>query len=136
MEKRIPRGIRNNNPLNIRISNTEWIGKIKNNTDGEFEQFDTMLHGIRAGFVLLRTYIRKYHLTTVEAIINRFAPHQDNNPTQRYIAFVCNIAFINPNTEIVFENALLMCRIVNAMIIFECGRIVEWSTIKQAYAQV
>jgi hypothetical protein len=33
-----PRGIRNNNPLNIRIGN-DWQGERKPNTDGAFEQF-------------------------------------------------------------------------------------------------
>ncbi|MCA9329527.1 hypothetical protein KDA11_02695, partial [Candidatus Saccharibacteria bacterium] len=34
-----PRGIRNNNPGNIRISNNQWRGKIpvSQNTDGSFE---------------------------------------------------------------------------------------------------
>ena len=36
-----PRGIRNNNPLNIRVGNN-WQGERKPNTDGAFEQFTTM----------------------------------------------------------------------------------------------
>jgi hypothetical protein len=32
-----PRGFRNNNWLNIRISNNAWQGKKTNNTDGAFE---------------------------------------------------------------------------------------------------
>jgi uncharacterized protein YggE len=32
-----PKGFRNNNWLNIRISDNNWQGKVPNNTDGEFE---------------------------------------------------------------------------------------------------
>ena len=64
----IPRGIRNNNPLNIRIGN-QWLGERANPNDPAFEQFVAMEYGIRAGFVLLRRYIRHYKRTTVAAIV-------------------------------------------------------------------
>ena len=39
MNTTLPRGYRNNNPLNIRYSrNNTWIGKVTPNTDGAFEQ--------------------------------------------------------------------------------------------------
>ena len=41
-----PRGFRNNNWLNIRISNNNWQGKRTDNTDGAFEQFETPELGI------------------------------------------------------------------------------------------
>ena len=44
----IPRGIRNNNPLNIRIGN-QWLGERANPNDPAFEQFVAMEYGIRAG---------------------------------------------------------------------------------------
>ena len=46
----LPRGIRNNNPGNIVISNNSWQGKIAvaQNTDGHFEQFTELYYGLRA----------------------------------------------------------------------------------------
>lgn len=85
----VPRGIRNNNPGNIRISNSPWKGKISPNTDGAFEQFDTMENGIRALLVILRTYRNKYHLCAVDTIIKRFAPSNEND-TVAYIKSVCD----------------------------------------------
>ena len=82
----IPRGIRNNNPLNIRIGN-QWLGERANPNDPAFEQFVAMEYGIRAGFVLLRRYIRHYKRTTIAAIIEAWAPASENN-TQRYIDMV------------------------------------------------
>ena len=54
MEK--PRGIRNNNPLNIRKGNN-WQGEISPQSDKEFEQFESMTMGVRAGMKILRNYI-------------------------------------------------------------------------------
>lgn len=54
-----PRGIRNNNPGNIKKGNAAWQGKISlaNNTDGTFEQFVSFPYGARATIKLLKNYI-------------------------------------------------------------------------------
>ena len=41
---KIPRGIRNNNPLNIRVGNN-WKGEVSQPTDHTFEQFTEMKWG-------------------------------------------------------------------------------------------
>lgn len=87
------RGIRNNNPGNIRISSSAWKGKRSPNTDGSFEQFDDYagsaghLWGIRALFKTLTTYRDKHGLNTVRGIIGRWAPTNENN-TAAYVAAV------------------------------------------------
>ena len=121
MEK--PRGIRNNNPLNIRIGNT-WLGERANPNDPSFEQFVAMEYGIRAGFVLLRRYIRHYKRTTVAAIIEAWAPSNENN-TQRYIDIVSQLSGINPTEAIRYEDKSTMVSLVDAMIRVECGQPVE-----------
>jgi hypothetical protein len=80
-----PRGIRNNNPLNIRVGNN-WQGEVQN-TDGEFEQFESVVMGIRAAAKLLKTYRDKYGFNTIEQIITRWAPPEENN-TAAYIKSV------------------------------------------------
>lgn len=89
------RGIRNNNPANIRRG-ASWKGLVpflvdsKNHQryyDKSFCQFESMLYGIRALFVLLRTYHYRYHLNTISQVIHRFAPLSENN-TNAYIANV------------------------------------------------
>lgn len=77
-----PRGIRNNNPLNIRKSADNWQGKVGD--DGEFVIFDTPHNGIRAAGRLLRNYDRKYGLNTIQGIIYRWAPPTEND-TKAYI---------------------------------------------------
>ncbi|MBQ4507401.1 MAG: structural protein P5 [Paludibacteraceae bacterium] len=80
------RGIRNNNPLNIRISpDNKWLGKVTPNTDGSFEQFRTMQHGVRAAWKLILNYYDRHGLHTINSIVARFAPPSENN-TANYIA--------------------------------------------------
>ena len=127
----VPRGIRNNNPLNIRIGNV-WLGERANPNDPSFEQFVAMEYGIRAGFVLLRRYIRHYKRTTVAAIIEAWAPSNENN-TQRYIDIVSQLSGINPTEAIRYEDKTTMVSLVDAMIRVECGQPVERRIIIKAY---
>lgn len=83
------RGIRNNNPANIRRG-CKWQGLAKTQTDREFCQFVTMTWGVRALLITLRTYVAKHNIHTVREIITRWAPPSDGNNTEKYIEFVEN----------------------------------------------
>ena len=75
----LPRGIRNNNPLNIRRSKDQWQGLRAQQTDSQFCQFESLEYGWRAAFYLLtRTYYHKYRLYTIRMIVNKWAPPQEN----------------------------------------------------------
>lgn len=126
-----PRGIRNNNPLNIRIGNV-WLGEVKKPTDKSFEQFISMEYGIRAGFVILRRYIRRYGIDTIAEIVSRWAPSSENN-TKAYISAVANRTLLDPDLPIRFEDKEVMCSIVSAMIEVECGCSVSMEKIKKGY---
>lgn len=127
----LPRGIRNNNPLNIRIGNA-WVGEVEHPTDNQFEQFTSMVYGLRAGFIILRRYIERYHINTIEGIISRWAPNNENN-TGRYILAVSSMMGISPSTEISFGDEWSMCSLVAAMVIVECGRDVDAQEILAGY---
>jgi hypothetical protein len=49
----LPRGIRNNNPLNIRRSKDKWKGMRAVHSDAQFVQFESLEWGWRAAFRLL-----------------------------------------------------------------------------------
>ena len=120
-----PRGIRNNNPLNIRRSKDKWQGQINANNsspkgDAVFCVFSSMAYGWRAAFLLLHTYMSKYKLTTVRKIIYRWAPPNENN-TAAYTNHVCYLAHLDPNQEIEFGNKLTMLQIGRAMCQVENG---------------
>lgn len=129
--KQLPRGIRNNNPLNIRIGNV-WLGEVQKPTDKSFEQFISMEYGIRAGFVILRRYIRRYGIDTIAEIVSRWAPSSENN-TKAYISAVAKRTQLNPDLSVRFEDKEVMCSIVSAMIEVECGCSVPMEKIKKGY---
>lgn len=131
MRKVVPRGIRNNNPLNIRIGNT-WLGERANPTDPCFEEFVTIEYGLRAAFIILRRYIRRYHKNTVPLIVSTWAPANENN-TQRYIDIVCDKMGIGPDTTIDYEDSTTMCRLVAAMAFVECGQPIDFKRVEKAY---
>lgn len=86
LSKSRPRGIRNNNPGNIRFDGTKWRGL--RGSDGAFCIFETPDQGIRAMAKIIGTYARKGVLS-IEGIITRWAPPNENN-TEAYIASVCS----------------------------------------------
>lgn len=126
-----PRGIRNNNPLNIRIGNT-WLGEVPNPTDSDFEQFVNVKYGLRAGFCILRRYIRRYKRNTVRKIVTAWAPSTENN-TVRYIQLVCKFGCLDADAEIHYEDSLTMCSLVQAMARVEVGETIPLQVIEDAY---
>lgn len=127
----IPRGIRNNNPLNIRIGNV-WLGEVSEPTDPDFEQFISMVYGVRAGFVLIRRYIRHYHRTTIPQVIAAWAPSNENNTTA-YIDRVCQVSGIERDVRLKFEDEDQMVALVDAMILVECGQHIQEKIIRDGY---
>lgn len=127
----IPRGIRNNNPLNIRIGNV-WLGEVRDPTDPDFEQFISMVYGVRAGFVLIRRYIRHYHRTTIPQVIAAWAPSSENNTTA-YIDKVCKVSGIERDVRLKFEDEDQMVALVDAMILVECGQHIQEKIIRDGY---
>lgn len=130
--KIVSRGIRNNNPLNIRIGNT-WLGEVAIGTDEYFEQFVAPEYGIRAAFCILRRYIRIYHRDTIRKIISSWAPANENN-TSRYIDFVSEKLGIEPDAQIDFFDAVTMCKLVSAMAQMECGVELDDKIITKGYS--
>ena len=85
------RGIRNNNPLNIRHSADQWQGARVEQTDPSFVQFTSMAYGYRAAWKVLESYWNHFHQSkqpyTATNIITRWAPPTEND-TQNYIRTV------------------------------------------------
>lgn len=114
------RGLRNNNPGNIRLGSQRWKGEMTPSRDRDFVQFETMAWGYRAMFVLLDTYRRKYGARTISDIINRYAPANEND-TAAYIRAVSAAAGIAAAAPVPFADPATMVRIVAAMSRVENG---------------
>lgn len=132
-KKPVPRGVRNNNPLNIRIGNT-WLGErnAADCDDPDFEQFTSMIYGLRAAFCILRRYIRHYHRNTITLIISSWAPSNENE-TKKYIDFVCKKMQCSDDRNILFEDKPTMCALVQAMAQMECGVVIPLADIEKGY---
>ena len=118
----LPVGIQNNNPGNLVKTAIAWEGKIPHaqNTSSRFEQFINIEYGIRA---LMRDIITDYSrgLTTVNELINEFAPPHENN-TASYVAFVSNAIGISSTAQITLTKEALIA-ICQAIVIMENGQI-------------
>lgn len=122
-----PRGIRNNNPGNLIVTNIPWQGKvpIEQNTDRnvktntehkKFEQFYEMKYGIRAMMKDLHNDIEKKGRNTVRRLIEEY---DFGNPA--YIEFVSTRSGVHPDVIFSIKDREKFIAVVRAMIEFENG---------------
>jgi hypothetical protein len=113
-----PRGLRNNNPGNIRHnSHIEWIGQAGADDEG-FCIFREAYYGLRALRVLLVNYHIYDDCNTVEDYIKRWAPPIENN-TVSYIDSVCRS--INKNNYYILMIPDDLVSLMRAIIVQENG---------------
>lgn len=115
------RGIRNNNPGNIRWGDN-WQGLVPESqrTDKDFCQFTGPEYGIRAMIVILRKYQQTHGLNTISAIISRWAPTNEND-TQAYISSVAQATGVTSDQRIDTSDSRFMMNLIRAIIKHENG---------------
>lgn len=96
---RIPRGLRLNNPGNIRRTADNWLGLAAEQPDAEYFYFVDPLYGLRAMARILLNYRARYGLDTVEKIISRWSPPSEN-PTAELIDGAAARLGVNPKQQI------------------------------------
>ena len=99
MHKNVSRGIRNNNPGNIRLSKDKWQGLAPSQTDKEFFVFQNPVYGIRAIARLLIKYQDDNRLVTIRGIVGRWAPALENN-TDAYVKRVAERTGFDADQEL------------------------------------
>lgn len=128
------RGIRNNNPGNLRRNGVDWQGLRQIQTDHDFYQFVNAKYGIRALAKLLINYDKKYGLDTVEKILNRYAPSYEND-TSAYARFVASKLGVGVGER--FDVVSRLKPLVLAIIQYENGvQPYSEETINEAIAMV
>ena len=155
------RGIRNNNPLNIRrVAGQRWKGEILPSIQGgatgvfrgatecgsgpskgsnypvatevgggSFVRFESIEYGIRAAFVLLRTYSIKYKANCIQDIISRWAPPSEND-TEKYIKNVCLWSGLGGLQRLTEED---WPKLVLAMARQECGALLSEDVVQKGF---
>lgn len=134
--KKEPRGIRNNNPLNIR-KGSNWKGERPVQTDQAFEEFVSMEWGIRAGIKLIKNHITGFNgkrppANTIKKLIGVWAPANENN-TDAYIRTVCDQTAIRRNDLLHADDRRSIIAIARAMAYVECGVWLDQKIFESAY---
>lgn len=117
---RIPRGIANNNPGNIRKTDINWQGEVVG-TDSAFETFATPEYGIRAMMKCLQNYERKYGPQTIETLIDRWAPPVEND-TGSYVRHVAQQCGVSKDAIFSTKNKAEMIQLTKAITLHENGQ--------------
>lgn len=126
-----PRGFRNNNPLNLRRTSIEWKGEKSEVTDPEFEEFETLQFGLRAGLINIKTNLKRGN-DTIGKLISVWAPPSENN-TSNYIKIVSDLSGIEPSRELKFDKDQLFL-VVSAMCKIESGLKLKREIYEEAWS--
>jgi hypothetical protein len=125
-----PRGLRNNNPLNIRHNADHFQGEIKGN-DKSFKSFVSLPYGYRAAFVTLATYLSRGQ-NTIEKIITKWVPPTENN-TQAYVSAVVKYSGVARNKELTAADGADYILIIAAMSFVENGVNADINQVKAGF---
>lgn len=112
--KQLPRGLRQNNPGNLRSwGNTPVV-------DG-FANFGTAGEGLSAMAGNLLAYQRKHGLNNVRDIIARWAPKKDKNDTGAYIDAVSQRLGVGAGDELNLKDPAVLSKLMGAIVQHENG---------------
>lgn len=114
-----PRGIRNNNPGNLVLSNDAWEGMAEVQNDERFVVFKEAKYGIRAMAKVLRSYKKLHGINSVSGVITRWAPPSEND-TIHYIDSVLQHTGIDGYIDLDDHHTLF--RMIDAIIKHENGQ--------------
>ena len=113
------RGIRNHNPGNVRKGDP-WQGLDTPADDGAFCRFINPAYGIRAIARILITYQDKHGINTLQDIISRWAPSNEND-VGSYLHHVCIRTGIEALEPINIHQFHIAKDIVESIILHENG---------------
>lgn len=131
------RGLRNNNPLNIRHSADRWQGARIMQTDPDYVQYKDIKWGFRAAWKILDTYCLTFKKEgkayNVKNIIGRWAPPTEND-TDAYVRAVVKLSGLGGNENMPrpkhywnFEEVDKLVRLIRAMVCVENG--IKWEKV-------
>lgn len=114
----LPRGLRNNNPGNFKMSAANWQGKVPqaDNTDGTFQQYYFFPMGVRMMIKELKNNYINAGYDTITTLLNRYDPPGNTN----YINYVSQQMGIGVNKPLVADKETLR-KLVKAIARFENG---------------
>jgi hypothetical protein len=128
-DRSLPRGIRNNNPLNLTyVAGQPGV----QGSDGRFGRYGSVEDGVAAATRQLQLYAGR-GINTLEGIVGRWAPPGENN-TGAYVAAVARATGLDPRAQIDMQNPEVLSRIVAAMGQHENGRPIDAGAVQRGVA--
>jgi hypothetical protein len=112
------KGLRLNNPGNLRRTNDAWQGLATPQSDPEFFEFIAPEYGVRAMARTLLNYQQNYGLNSIRDLVSRWAPPTEND-TDSYVNAVASRLGVSPDLTISVASALPA--LIPAMIVQEQG---------------
>ena len=116
----LPRGMRNNNPGNLKYFNIGWQGEV--GSDCVFSIFESYKWGIRAMMKQLFNYFNEGR-DTIQTIIAKWAPAgtSEGNPTGKYADYVAGYVGVSKTARLAPDYNTI-ANLVIGMAWFENGR--------------
>ena len=135
----MPRGLRNNNPGNLKMTSPQqgWRGALplRDNSDGVFEQFENYHYGLRAMLKLVRNKINAGH-SSIRKLIEQWAPRSENN-TEAYISHMEHKTGIPQNQPISIHDRDRLFLLAQAMEYHENGvSVMSRKQFEKAYSAI
>lgn len=115
-----PRGIRNNNPGNVRRGE-RWEGIAEVPLDDEFVTFKSPVWGIRAMAKILINYQKLHHLGTIASMIRRWAPPSENDSDSYVLHVVKKVGIGRHDAISLTKEPAKFAAMIRAMIMHENG---------------
>lgn len=119
-EKAEPRGIRNNNPGNLNFAGQAGATK-EGGENGRFAVFESMRDGISALYRQIQLYFSR-GVNTIESVVNKYAPADDNNNVQAYIKQLVGATGKQADEKLSGEDTETVFKLIRGIINHENGK--------------
>lgn len=115
-----PRGIRNNNPGNLNFAGQAGATK-EGGENGRFAVFKSMRDGISALYKQIQLYFSR-GVNTIESVVNKYAPADDNNNVQAYIKQLVGATGKQADEKLSGEDTETVFKLIRGIINHENGK--------------
>lgn len=115
-----PRGIRNNNPGNLNYVGQSGATK-ESGENGRFAVFESMRDGISALYKQIQLYLSR-GVNTIESVVNKYAPADDNNNVQAYIRQLVGATGKQADEKLSGEDTETVFKLIRGIINHENGK--------------
>lgn len=116
----LPRGVRNNNPGNLNYAGQAGATK-ESGENGRFAVFESMRDGISALYKQIQLYFSR-GVNTIESVVNKYAPADDNNNVQAYIKQLVGATGKQADEKLSGEDTETVFKLIRGIINHENGK--------------